>query len=72
MPEKFRGMATVAAWTLFVAGWIALISGYVRMIGLYAGNTPPSGTPSVEVALLGGIASLALSVVLMKLRKSLE
>ena len=73
MPEKFKGMATLSAWTLFVVGWLALISGYVRMFGAYAGaDLTPSGVPSCELAVFGGITSIAISVVLMRLRKSRE
>ena len=73
MPQIFKALATINAWTLFIVGWLALLAAYARLIGAYAGvtMTPPAG-PSIEMGLAGGFAGLTLSVVVMKLRQMLE
>ncbi len=75
MPQIFKGMATVAVWTLFIIGWISLIAGYVNLLALYFGlpfASMPPGIPPVWMSLIGGFICLALSVALMKLRQMLE
>ena len=73
MPNIFKALASINAWALFIAGWAALLRGYISMLGGYMGlDLTPSGAPPVEVALAFGLTSLALSVVIMKLRHSME
>lgn len=73
MPSIFETLATVNAWTLFVVGWLALLSGYLRLIGAYSGlDLTAMGGPTITTGLIGGMAGLTLSVVLMKVRQVLE
>jgi len=73
MPEKFKALASINAWALFILSWIALIRGYVTMLGSYAGvRIMPSGASSTEFVLVFGFAGLVLSVVVMVLRKKME
>jgi hypothetical protein len=73
MPEKFKALATINAWVLFVLGWLVLLIGVLIMPSingvLFAGTAPP---PLFWVALASAIMILTLSVVLMKLRQMLE
>ena len=75
MPNVFKSLASVNAWTLFVIGWISLIAGYIQLLGLYLDIQMvaiPAGAPFIWMPLVGGFTCLALSVVLMKLRQMLE
>jgi hypothetical protein len=75
MPEKFKALATVSAWTLFVIGWISLIAGYFHLAGIYLGAQfaeVPAGLPPVWCPLVGGFVCLTLSVVVMRLRQAME
>ena len=73
MPQIFKTLATVNAWTLFVLGWIVLLIGVLIMPAIegvfFAGTAPPF---LFWIALASAIAILTLSVVLMKLRQMLE
>lgn len=72
MPSIFKALATIAAWVLFVFGNAALLVGLIRVLRSARANAD-GPTVSLMAAYFGlGIASLALSVVVMKLRKSLE
>lgn len=76
MPNIFKALATVNAWTLFIIGWVSLIAGYIQLIGIYFGGIQmvalPAGAPFIWMPLVGGFTCLALSVALMKLRQMLE
>lgn len=76
MPDIFKALATINAWTLFIMGWVSLIAGYVQLLGLYLGGIRviaiPEGAPFIWMPLVGGFTCLALSVALMKLRQMLE
>ena len=75
MPTTFKTLATVNVWTLFIIGWVSLIAGYIQLFGLYLGIqmiSIPVGAPFIWMPIVGGFTCLALSVVLMKLRQTLE
>jgi hypothetical protein len=66
MPNIFKALASITAWTLFVFGSLSLLGGFGRIIG---------GSPELDLmtAYFGfGVGGLFLSVVTMKLRKNLE
>jgi hypothetical protein len=70
MPQIFKALATIAAWILFVLGCLGFVMALV--------STAVSGeaffAPSVGTLVGVGysIASLVLSVCVMKLRQMLE
>ena len=65
MPLKFKALASITVWILFVFGCLSLLGGFVRA---FMGSEL-----SLVSAYFGyGIISLALSVVAAKLRKMLE
>ena len=61
----FKALATIAAWALFVYGWLAILGGFV-VCGMQ--TTDLVGWFHQFV----GIASLVLSVVVMRLRQKME
>ena len=68
MPSKFKSMATIAAWVLFVFGLLRLMVGLIMSF-----STGPASPPTqVYLDFAVGIGSITLSVVVMKLRKMLE
>ncbi len=73
MPEKFKALTTIVAWTLFIVGWLVLLIGVLIMPSiegtLFAGEAPPV---IFWVAFASAIGTLTLSVVVMKLRQMLE
>ena len=73
MPQIFKALATINAWVLFVLGWLVLLIGVIIMPSiegaLFAGTAPPI---LFWVALASAVGTLALSIVLMKLRQMLE
>ena len=73
MPEKFKGMATLSAWVLFVVGWLVLLIGVIIMPSiegvLFAGTAPPI---IFWIALASAVVTLTLSVVIMRLRQNME
>lgn len=73
MPNIFKALASITAWTLFILSAIALIRGYVTMLASYAGvEIMPAGASPVEFVLPFSVAGLVLSVVVMVLRKKME
>ena len=65
MPSKFKALASITVWILFIFGCLTLLGGFVRAF------------MRSELALVSsyfgyGIISLILSVVAAKLRKTLE
>ena len=74
MPEVFKSLTTISAWTLFIIGWISLIAGYFYVGGIYLGldfAEIKEGMPPVWMPLVGGFICLTLSAVVMKLRHSI-
>ncbi len=68
MPSKFKSLATIAAWVLFVFGLLRLLIGLVM-----AFSTGPTLAPTqVYLDFAVGVGSITLSVVVMRLRKMLE
>ena len=65
MPPIFKALATIAAWALFVYGWLAILGGFV-VCGMQ--TTDLVGWFHQFV----GIASLFLSIVVMRLRQKME
>ena len=75
MPEIFKALATINAWTLFIIGWVSLIAGYFHLAGIYLGlpfAEMKAGIPPVWCPLVGAFICLALSVAIMKLRQNME
>ena len=71
MPSIFKALASITAWILFVFGILVLVAGFGRIIGASTGAASP------EVDLMTayfsiGLASLFLSVMVMRIRKKLE
>ena len=73
MPQIFKALATITAWTLFVLGWLVLLIGVLIMPAIegviFAGTAPPV---IFWIGFAAAIGTLTLSVVLMKLRQMLE
>lgn len=65
MPRIFKTLATIAAWVLFIVGCVGILIPAVARIarGEVLGSLVAWGT---------GIVALTLSVVVMKLRQTLE
>jgi hydrogenase/urease accessory protein HupE len=73
MPDIFKALATITAWTLFILSAIGLIRGYVTMLAGYAGvDIMPAGASPTEFVLGFGFIGLVLSIVVMVLRKKME
>ena len=65
MPPIFKALATISAWVLFVYGWLGILGGLV-ICGMKT-------TGSVAwLHIFSGVASLVLSVVVMRLRQKME
>jgi hypothetical protein len=77
MPAKFKGMATLGAWVLFIMGLISFLFGwmaYFRAIGAGVVENVaeyPSWCWMQSAWLLGGVL-IALSVCIMILRRKME
>jgi len=73
MPPIFKALATISAWFLFVFGWLVVLITLFMQIAS-GGATPAAGAPPIQIylAYVCGIASITLSVVVMKLRQMLE
>jgi hypothetical protein len=73
MPPIFKALATINAWFLFVLGWFAVLITLV-MQTLAQPPSPAAPPPPIEVyiAIACGIASVTLSVVVMRLRQKME
>ncbi len=63
MPPVFKALASITAWILFVTGCLSILTALPIPFLDYGGNWQ---------RLAVGIASLVLSVVVMKIRKTLE
>ena len=65
MPAKFKALASITVWILFVFGCLALLGGFGRAF--------MGGELKLVSAYFGyGLLSLILSVVAARLRKALE
>ena len=73
MPEKFKALATISAWVLFVFGLFVIAITLFMAIASGA-VSPEAGAPPMQayVAYITGVVSITLSVVVMKLRQMLE
>ena len=72
MPDIFKALATIAAWTLFIGSWLMLLATSIAMgiRGDLFSSEALGMADAVAFALsMGGIV---LAVVVMKLRKGLE
>jgi len=65
MPPVFKALATITAWFLFIYGLLAILGGFI-----ICGMTPTSFEGWIHQFV--GIASLVLSVVVMKLRQGMR
>ena len=73
MPQKFKALASISAWVLFVFG--LLVIAIAAFMSIASGQaTPAAGPPPIQAyaAYSVGVASIILSVVAMKLRQMLE
>ncbi len=73
MPQIFKALATVGAWTLFIAGWLfALINLVVGILTGVLFTVGEKGAWEVFAYFVLAIVCVPLSVLVMKLRKKLE
>ena len=73
MPSVFKALATITAWVLIVFGLLTLVITFVfaNIVGAQTGYAgPPPMEASVNSAI--GVASMVLSVVVMRLRQKME
>jgi len=72
MPPIFKALASITVWVLFVFGWLFLVVGNIGVIlaGELMGAEPPSFQFYASNAV--GFSFFILSLVAMKLRKTLE
>jgi len=68
MPSKFKCLATITVWILFIFGILRLGIGLAQAFS--TGPTLPPTEAYLDFAV--GISSLTLSVVVMKLRRTFE
>lgn len=69
MPSVFKALVSITVWILFVFGLLTLVAAFGRL-AMSGSNAP---TPFLMTAYFGfGVASLFLSVVAAKIRKTLE
>lgn len=72
MPQIFKALATIIAWTLFFLGWLMLVFVFVFMatIPFETATLEPWGI--FDTAWVLAVITLILSVCAMKLRQTLE
>jgi ABC-type arginine/histidine transport system permease subunit len=72
MPQIFKALATITAWTLFFLGWLMLVFVFVFMAIMPF--EPETWEPwgAFDTAWMLAVITLILSICAMKLRKSLE
>jgi len=65
MPSYFKTLATITVWILFITGCLCILASFIvpALDHYYSSDW---------LRLAVGVASLVLSVVVMKLRKSLD
>ena len=72
MPDIFKALASITAWTLFIVSWVtALITMLSTIIAgaMFSAETPPMVVP---VFYLVALAEAVSAVVVMILRKKME
>jgi len=72
MPQKFKALATITAWTLFFLGWLMLVFVFVFIatIPFEPATSEPWGV--FDTAWVLAVVTLTLSICVMKLRQMLE
>ena len=72
MPQIFKALATITAWTLFFLGWLMLVFVFVFMatIPFKPATFEPWGV--FDTAWVLAVVTLTLSICVMKLRQMLE
>ena len=71
MPSIFKALATITVWVLFIFGLLAVV--LVLVANIVTGGLFPGPPPwHLHAGLAGGILSLVLSVVVMRLRQKME
>ena len=71
MPSVFNALASITVWTLFSFGLGAFICGFVSIMSyILETSTMPTSLPPISACFGFGIASLILSVIAMKIRKT--
>ena len=69
MPDKFKALASITAWALFIAGWAHYLSSFVQWSSQGFG---PENWQQQAAFVAIGTASFVLSVVVMRLRQNME
>ena len=76
MPAKFKGMATLGAWVLFIMGLISFLFGWIiYFMRMAAGPIDVTKLPAwcpVDSSFLLGAVLITLSVCIMILRRKME
>ena len=79
MPSYFKALATISAWFLFIFGLFVVVITICPSLSWFmaiarGAESPAAGAPPIQVYLAYaiGVASITLSVVVMKLRQMLE
>ncbi len=72
MPSVFKALASITVWVLFVFGLFTLLSAFVRLVWAGAGISEAPDLKLMYAYFGFGVGSLFLSVVAMKLRRTLE
>ena len=73
MPQVFKALATITAWTLFILGSLILVIGVLIMPAIGGAFVPGTPPPVMFwIALASAVGTLILSVCAMKLRQMLE
>ena len=72
MPEKFKALASITAWVLFIVAWITAIMTILStsIAGGMFGDAPPPMV--VPVFYLVAVVEAVSAVVVMILRKKME
>ncbi len=71
MPPIFKALASITAWTLFIFGLLFIV--WPTLMSIVSGEIVAGPPPWQQIAgYAGGVISLTLSVVVMKLRQMLE
>jgi hypothetical protein len=72
MPPVFKALASITVWVLFVFGFFTLVSAFARIVGSSIGTSEAPDLKLMYAYFGFGAGSFFLSVVAMKLRKTLE
>ena len=72
MPQIFKALASITAWTLFILGWLMLV--FVVIFAVTIPFAPETLEPwgVFDTAWVLAVITLILSVCAMKIRKGLE